>query len=87
MTFAAPDWGSANDVSTAIFNEYVDTGGNFVDTAAVYGGGHSKEIIGSCIAERSLRDQVVAATKFHPQQPARQSQCWREWSQKHSPFS
>lgn len=64
MTFAAPGWGSTNDVSASVFNEYIDAGGNFVDTADVYGGGQSEEIIGSCIAERSLRDQVVLATKF-----------------------
>ena len=64
MTFATPGWGSADHVSKAVFNEYIDAGGNFIDTADVYGGGRSEEIVGDCIAQRSLRDSVVLATKF-----------------------
>lgn len=64
MTFAAPGWGSADDVSQAVFNEYIDAGGNFIDTADVYGGGRSEEIVGECVAQRALRDSVVLATKF-----------------------
>ena len=64
MTFAAPGWGSADDISKAVFNEFIEGGGNFIDTADVYGGGRSEEIVGDCIAERSLRDSVVLATKF-----------------------
>ncbi len=64
MTFAAPGWGSADDVSKAVFDRYIDAGGNFVDTADVYGGGRSEEIVGVCIADRTLRDSVVLATKF-----------------------
>lgn len=64
MTFAAPGWGSADDASAAVFNAYIDAGGNFVDTADVYGGGRSEEIVGDCIAQRSLRESVVLATKF-----------------------
>ncbi len=64
MTFAAPGWGSNDDASEAVFNAYIDAGGNFVDTADVYGGGRSEEIVGRCVAQRSLRDHVVLATKF-----------------------
>ena len=35
MTFGNPGWGSPDDVSEAIFNGYVDAGGNFVDTADI----------------------------------------------------
>jgi aryl-alcohol dehydrogenase-like predicted oxidoreductase len=43
----------------------LETGGNFVDTADVYGGGASEAILGRVFAERSgLRDEVVLATKF-----------------------
>jgi aryl-alcohol dehydrogenase-like predicted oxidoreductase len=63
MTFGNPRWGSADEVSQAIFNAYVEAGGNFVDTADVYSGGRSEELVGQYIAERSLRDQVVLATK------------------------
>lgn len=64
MTFGTPHWGSPDDVSKAIFNAYVDAGGNFVDTADVYSGGRSEELVGQYIADRSLRDQIVLATKF-----------------------
>ena len=63
MTFGTPRWGSADDVSERIFNEYVDAGGNFVDTADVYAKGRSEELVGEYLARRSLRDQVVLATK------------------------
>ena len=64
MTFGTPRWGSPDDVSASIFNEYVDAGGNFVDTADVYSGGRSEELVGQYIADRKLRDRVVLATKF-----------------------
>lgn len=64
MTFGTPRWGSGDDVSEAVFNAYVEAGGNFVDTADVYSGGKSEEMLGGYIARRRLRDQVVLATKF-----------------------
>ena len=64
MTFGNKGWGSADDVSEAIFNAYVDAGGNFLDTADVYSGGRSEELVGQFIAGRGLRDRVVLATKF-----------------------
>ena len=64
MTFGNASWGSADDVSKAIFNTYVETGGNFIDTADVYSGGRSEELLGTFIAEGNLRDQLVLATKF-----------------------
>ncbi len=64
MTFANPGWGSPDDVSASIFNAYVDAGGNFIDTADVYSGGRSEELLGRLIADRSLRERIVLATKF-----------------------
>ena len=64
MTFAAPGWGSNDEASEAVFDTYIDAGGNFVDTADVYGGGRSEEILGRSIRQRSLRDRMVLATKF-----------------------
>lgn len=64
MTFGTPRWGAPDDVSQAIFNEYVEAGGNFIDTADVYAGGRSEELLGRFVAERRLRDQLVLATKF-----------------------
>jgi aryl-alcohol dehydrogenase-like predicted oxidoreductase len=64
MTMGNAQWGSPDDVSAAIFNAYVDAGGNSVDTADVYSGGRSEELVGGFIAERGLRDRVVLATKY-----------------------
>ncbi|SFC76817.1 aldo/keto reductase [Spirosoma endophyticum] len=64
MTFGNTAWGSPDDTSQLIFNQYVDAGGNFIDTADVYSGGRSEELVGQYIADRGLRDQVVLATKF-----------------------
>ncbi len=64
MTFGTPRWGSSDEVSQAIFNAYVDAGGNFVDTADVYSGGRSEELLGGFINSRKLRDKLVLATKF-----------------------
>lgn len=64
MTFGTPRWGSPDDISEAIFDAYVAAGGNFIDTADVYAGGRSEELVGDYLAARHLRDQLVLATKF-----------------------
>lgn len=64
MTFGTPRWGASDEVSESIFHAYVDAGGNFIDTADVYAKGRSEELIGGYIVDRSLRDQLVLATKF-----------------------
>jgi aryl-alcohol dehydrogenase-like predicted oxidoreductase len=46
MTFGTPCWGSPDDVSEALFNAYVEAGGNFIDTADVYASGRSEELVG-----------------------------------------
>lgn len=65
MTFGT-EWGWGNDESQAreIFNRYVDQGGNFVDTANMYTGGKSEQMVGKFIGEKKLRDRIVLATKF-----------------------
>ncbi len=63
MTFGTARWGSGEDDSRAVFNAYVDAGGNFVDTADVYASGQSEEMLGKFITERGLRDCIVLATK------------------------
>ncbi len=65
MTFGmAWGWGADEAAARAMFERYVDGGGNFVDTADIYTGGQSEELVGKLIAERSLRDRIVLATKF-----------------------
>ena len=64
MTFGNGSWGSADEVSEQVFHAYVEAGGNFVDTADVYSGGKSEELLGKYLSGRGLRDKVVLATKF-----------------------
>ena len=64
MTFGNTGWGSPDEVSRQIFDAYLDAGGNFIDTADVYSGGRSEELVGQYVAERSVRDRMVLATKF-----------------------
>lgn len=65
MTFGTEwGWGTEEDISRAVFDRYVEAGGNFIDTADAYTNGKSEEMLGKFISERKLRDQVVLATKF-----------------------
>jgi aryl-alcohol dehydrogenase-like predicted oxidoreductase len=55
-------WGSQDDKdSIATIQRALDRGINWIDTAAVYGLGHSEEIVGKAIQGR--RDKVILATK------------------------
>ncbi len=63
MTFGTPRWGLDEAGSRAVFDRYTELGGNFVDTADVYAGGRSEEMVGAFVAERSARDRTVIATK------------------------
>ncbi len=63
MTFGTARWGSGEEDSRNVFDAYVEAGGNFVDTADVYSGGRSEEMLGKFIAERTLRNSIVLATK------------------------
>ncbi|CAL1534390.1 unnamed protein product [Lymnaea stagnalis] len=66
MTFGESSWGLTGqcdeDLSHQIINRYVDWGGNFFDTANVYGRGRSEEILGKWL-EKQRRDNYVIATK------------------------
>ncbi|KQS54538.1 aldo/keto reductase [Geodermatophilus sp. Leaf369] len=64
MTMGNDAWGSDETASGAVLDAYLAAGGNAVDTADVYSGGRSEEIVGRLIAARGLRDHVVLATKY-----------------------
>lgn len=64
MTMGNDQWGSDETASGAVLERYLDAGGNAVDTADVYSGGRSEEIVGRLLAARGLRDRVVLATKY-----------------------
>jgi aryl-alcohol dehydrogenase-like predicted oxidoreductase len=63
MTFGTARWGSGESGSRDVFNAYVEAGGNFIDTADVYSGGRSENMLGIFIAEGRLREKLVVATK------------------------
>jgi aryl-alcohol dehydrogenase-like predicted oxidoreductase len=52
-----------HDDSVTIIHRALDAGINFIDTADVYSGGESEEIVGKALAGRR-REDVVLATKF-----------------------
>ena len=49
------------EAATQMIHRFVDAGGTFIDTADVYAGGRSEEIVGRALQGR--RDDVVLATK------------------------
>src|SRR5713226_420477 len=66
MTFGQ-EWGFGADEATAgrLMDRFIERGGNFIDTANIYTGGHSEQIIGNHIGrDPSKRDRIVIATKF-----------------------
>jgi aryl-alcohol dehydrogenase-like predicted oxidoreductase len=66
MTFGEDwGWGSSPAESEVILAEYLERGGNFIDTANIYTLGHSEKIIGDFFAARKdRRHRSVIATKF-----------------------
>ncbi len=65
MTFGTGyGWDTDRDASLAIFDRYVDAGGNFLDTAEGYHDGASEEWLGEFVRLRGLRDRMVIATKY-----------------------
>jgi aryl-alcohol dehydrogenase-like predicted oxidoreductase len=65
MNFGNEQWGCDEPTSVKIIDAYLGAGHNFIDTANVYAGGRSEEIVGRAVASR--RDDVVLATKgFNP---------------------
>jgi len=62
MTFGA---GADEATSFDLMDRFTELGGTFLDTANVYNGGRSEEIVGRWIKERGVRDRVVLATKVY----------------------
>ena len=64
MTFGPGEWNADAATARAIFDAYREAGGNFIDTADIYSGGGSEDLVGRFIRETGSRDEVVLATKF-----------------------
>jgi aryl-alcohol dehydrogenase-like predicted oxidoreductase len=63
MTFGSEEaWCADKEQSRAMFDAFVDAGGNFIDTADIYTGGESEKLVGEFIA--SDRERFVLATKY-----------------------
>lgn len=63
MTFGSEwGWGADRDDARAIFDAYVERGGNFVDTANAYTNGTAERMVGEFA--RSRREELVIATKY-----------------------
>ncbi|MEN8250044.1 MAG: aldo/keto reductase [Bacteroidota bacterium] len=65
------DWGTTDDeASRKAIHAALDTGVNFIDTADVYGFGHSEELVREVLDERPDKDKIVIASKagnnFYP---------------------
>jgi aryl-alcohol dehydrogenase-like predicted oxidoreductase len=56
--------GAEDQESLAALNRAIDLGVNFIDTAIVYGNGHSEKLVGKVVAEREER--IVVASKIPP---------------------
>ena len=57
--------GASRDSAIRLIHRFLEAGGNHIDTANVYAGGRSEEIVGAAIKDR--RDRVILATKVrHP---------------------
>lgn len=58
------DWGTTDDEkSRKAIEAALDSGVTFIDTADVYGFGHSEDLIREVLDRRSDRDKIVIATK------------------------
>ncbi|EWY41286.1 NADP-dependent aryl-alcohol dehydrogenase [Skermanella stibiiresistens SB22] len=70
MTYGEPDrgnhpWTLGEEQSRPFIKRALEGGINFFDTANVYSGGSSEEIVGRALRDFAKRDEVVIATKVH----------------------
>ncbi|MFE0682869.1 aldo/keto reductase [Streptomyces sp. NPDC058961] len=58
-------WGAERDEARKLFDRYVESGGNFIDTAVTYTNGSSERLLGEFA--RAHRESLVLATKYSTQ--------------------
>lgn len=72
MSYGEPErlpqpWSLDEKVSRPLIRQALEAGINFFDTANIYSGGSSEEIVGTALREMARRDEIVVATKaFFP---------------------
>jgi aryl-alcohol dehydrogenase-like predicted oxidoreductase len=57
-------YGKTEEEAEPIFRRYVESGGNFIDTADFYTAGESERILGALIAKAGNRERLVLTSKF-----------------------
>lgn len=62
MTFGTEGWGCDQQAADEITHLFLDSGGNFIDTADMYAHGQSEEMLGKALRSHD-RDDLVLATK------------------------
>jgi 1-deoxyxylulose-5-phosphate synthase len=70
MTYGSPEkgthaWALNEEQSRPFIQKALELGINFFDTANVYSGGASEEVLGRALADFAKRDEVVVATKVY----------------------
>lgn len=70
MSFGDPSrgghpWALGEDASRPLIRQAIEAGITFLDTANVYSGGSSEEIVGRAVRDFARRDEIVLATKVH----------------------
>ncbi|MDE1187207.1 MAG: aldo/keto reductase [Pantoea sp.] len=72
MSYGEPNrlpqaWSLDEEASRPFFRQALEAGINFFDTANIYSGGSSEEIVGRALNDMARRDEIVVATKaFFP---------------------
>lgn len=70
-------WGAQDDdESVKTIHRAIDLGVNWIDTAAIYGLGHSEEVVGRALKELGSRRRTIVATK-----------CGRKWDDTGTPYA
>jgi aryl-alcohol dehydrogenase-like predicted oxidoreductase len=70
MTYGTPEkgshtWALNEEQSRPFIKKALELGVNFFDTANVYSGGASEEVLGRTLRDIAKRDEVVVATKVY----------------------
>src|SRR5258708_8228862 len=66
MTFGEDwGWGSSKEESRKVYDAFLEAGGNFIDTANVYTGGTSEQLLGEFMADHPARN-VLPPNIPHP---------------------
>ena len=82
LSLGAMTFGNETDeqTSTKILDTFTEAGGNLIDTADIYGGGRSEEVLGRWLTTRRREDHIVATKVWGPTGPGRND---RGLSRKH----